>query len=473
MEPVLRTAEGHQVSLRLVRLQSNGNPLTDLEQHPPAGSGSPSMPMDAPFGLVHLGETFTSMLIITNESITRLDEPHLKIELQTVTQRMLLTETPQGYHRGVDIRQSSSQPSPLTSTTTPSLLAPLEPGEQLRIRTLHDIREVGVHILICSMHWLNPVTTERKFLRKFFRFAAVNPLTLKTKVTERPEYLLLEAQIQNVSTTGFILERVAMAPLDPNPQEDNYSFNQPTCHTIDVLRSPTDSLGVPDFEKLSLETASACYGDDREKNILAPDEMFQYVFVFALPFPINRKVPLSLGQLDISWRSEGQGEKGRLQTGTLLHHWEESKGGPGIVRAICKGVPSTISRGGSFDMLVIVQNYTQEKGIYDVVVGWEPPQLNEFPGLAPQGPIRVRLGEVTALNSARAKIKVVATGRPGLQQGEKSFYVQYTLEGITNRLFLSFATLITESLVIKSEDNHDSDKSCIRTVSSSPNQEQG
>lgn len=401
------------------------------------------MPADAPFGQVHLGETFYSFLLIRNEGLMCLHELQVKVELQTATQRCILMSD--------RIEGDNKAPSP--STQPPATDFSLESGSQLRVRTLHDIREVGVHILVCSVQWLNPVTNEVKFLRKFFRFSAANPLTLKTKVTERPEYLLVEAQVQNVSTTGFILERMAMEPSKSMTQDDGQhsEIASPsimsglvTCHTIDVLYSGADGLAV-DFERLSLpsqssnNTIGAVYGPEvLPDKRLGADEMFQYVFVVTLPpFPTSRDVPLPMGHLDISWKSE-TGEQGRLQTGTLLHHWEvgddpnkysttTDNTASSRVQTICKGVPPQIARGQAFDMLVIIQNYHQDSSLSEVTIGWDPPPLTIFPGLVPEGPVRVKLGEVTALNSARVVIRVVAAGTEGMHEGASHFYLQYRI----------------------------------------------
>lgn len=412
----VRAAEGHQLEIRIFRLRADGTRFDAKAEEKNTimvGGGSPSMPAEAPFGMVHLGEKFASNLVIKNEGV-RLTQLFLKVELQTSTHRSTLTE--------------------LTSDD-------LEAGQLLQCKLAHEIREIGVHVIVCSFHYINPITNEKKFTRKFFRFSVVNPLMLKTKVTELKGLLLLEAQIQNVSNSIFTLDCVRFEPVEGI-----------LCNTIKVLtKNPVDCFG---FESLVIEdalinkvTKDPQYGGEQ----LSPEGMHQYVFVVRCEALQPVDVALELGRLDIKWRSEAD-EQGRLQTGILSHQWEHSND----ITVSVLNVPSKCLLYEPFDTLFIIQNRTRTD-LLDVRLIWDMPQGfdNEGTGydlydpsitFAPCGAVEIRLGTLTALNSTRTRMRLVPL-KIGLVESEY-FHVQYIIDGSCSspkRIPVKFTSLIETS----------------------------
>jgi hypothetical protein len=348
--------EGHQLAVRLVRLAADGTPLNASGPRMSIG-GSPSMPAEAPFGTVYLGEKFSSQLIVTNEGVG-LHSVRVKVELQTSSQRVVLV--------GADSDME------------------LPAGQTLPIQTIHDIREVGLHIVVCSVHYTNPVTNERKFARKFFKFTVVNPLSLKTKVTELPcrGLVLLEAQVQNVSGTGFILDTVRFEPFEPL-----YAT------TIDALDEDSELLAFLTDGLVISPSATPRLGRDAEYTGMTLGLEMMYQFVFVLVYPMVASAA-PLGRLDISWRSES-GEAGRLQTGQLCH----PEGTSDTITTMVRGIPDRVTLNTPFEVLFIFKNGA-EKDVHNMRLIYKVDKLDES-SLVPLGNTTVHLGTLTALNTTR------------------------------------------------------------------------
>jgi hypothetical protein len=68
--------------------------------------------------------------------------------------------------------------------------------------------------LICGVHYTT-VQGEKLYFRKFFKFQVLKPLDVKTKFHDvKHGETLLEAQVQNITTTPMFIEAVM---LDPSP----------------------------------------------------------------------------------------------------------------------------------------------------------------------------------------------------------------------------------------------------------------
>jgi hypothetical protein len=114
------------------------------------------------FGSIFLGETFTSYVIAHNESGEKVTNVVVKAELQM---------------KAAD----KSRTMVLLSDADKPATAELEPGASVDDIVSHEVKQLGVHILVCSV-WYNVTGDERKFFRKFFRFEVEKPLDIKTKV---------------------------------------------------------------------------------------------------------------------------------------------------------------------------------------------------------------------------------------------------------------------------------------------------
>lgn len=412
MEAVSRTVEGHQIAVRLVRLkpEASGNPTILPSELLPrtlldSSGGSPSLPAEAPFGTVHLGERFASQLIISNEGGLALTDLRVKVELQTGTQRSVLCET--------------------TESTE------LESYGMTPVTTVHDIREVGVHIIVCSVHYTNPITNERKFFRKFFKFTVVNPLALKTKVTEMPEKDLyfLEAQIQNVSNTKFTLQSVRFEPAE---------FLIATTLAALSLKEETfndthnDVASISDHLKRALEISSCDFplclkSNDAEyqQKDLAPEGMYQFVFVLnnssELPLKSVEENVIHLGRLDINWRAEA-GQCGRLQTGMLSHTTDPSHETIGVS---VRKVPPKVNVCEPLQVLVILKNNTN-RDITNLCLLYDCP-LEEAPIIVLLGNTRIHLGTLTSFNTTRAYLQLFPL-KVGLLK-PSHFWIEYEDNG--------------------------------------------
>lgn len=109
------------------------------------------------FGTTYLGEVFAAILCINNESTSTLRDVIVKAELRTASQRVPMHDT------------------------TDKPRAELAPNESLDVVVQHEIKELGLHTLMCAVHYVT-AKDERKFFNQSFRFQVQHPLSVKTKV---------------------------------------------------------------------------------------------------------------------------------------------------------------------------------------------------------------------------------------------------------------------------------------------------
>ncbi|KAG0742760.1 hypothetical protein G6F62_001804 [Rhizopus arrhizus] len=220
---------------------------------------SQMLKLPSAFGNIYLGETFSTLVSINNESPIPVHQVTTKIELQTSSQRFLLADQP-----------------PLND---------LSPGANSDITVSHEIKELGVHILVCSVQYIGD--GKKRHFRKFYKFQVSNPLAVKTKLNNMIDgRVFLEAQLQNVSAGPMFLERMKFEP------SEHFGF---------------ESLnGRMDSEKTVFED-----------QFIHPQDVRQYLYMLS-PHHADRisRTTNALGKLDIVWRS-AMGDMGRLQTSQL------------------------------------------------------------------------------------------------------------------------------------------------------------
>ncbi|ORX65501.1 DUF974-domain-containing protein [Anaeromyces robustus] len=205
------------------------------------------------FGMIYLGETFVTYICLNNETNKPVHAVSVKIELQTSSQKLLLVE---------------NRPTEL------------EVKKNLEYISQYEIKELGVHILICTVLYMTENREQRTF-KRFYKFQVHNPIAVKTKVNSLSDgRIFFEAQIQNTSQNRMYLERVSFEPHDSYHCKDlNYIVQDESPY----LNEPTNNVR-------------------------------QYLFMLEqIPgiSPLNK-----LGKLDIQWRTNF-GEVGHLQTSTL------------------------------------------------------------------------------------------------------------------------------------------------------------
>lgn len=189
----------------------------------------------------------------------------------------------------------------------------------------HEIKELGIHILVCSVHYTTP-ERERKFFRKFYKFQVLNPLAVKTKVnTLQDGRVLLEAQVQNVAGTPMFLERMRFeASALFNHDDLNSIIELDSSGTAALDSGPGGLVGEAVLgndqsgqrrRHSTIPDGSSVFGST---NYLNPQDTRQYLYMLRpkVPHdPLARTTP-TLGKLDIIWRTQ-LGQTGRLQTSQL------------------------------------------------------------------------------------------------------------------------------------------------------------
>lgn len=107
------------------------------------------------FGNVYLGETFSFYLCCTNDSVSEsVNEVTVRVELQVGSHRVLFIG--EGKADILDAKQS------------------------IEDIMKHEVKELGAHVLICTVSYLLQ-SGERQSFRKFFKFQVYKPLDVKTK----------------------------------------------------------------------------------------------------------------------------------------------------------------------------------------------------------------------------------------------------------------------------------------------------
>ncbi|KAJ3781220.1 hypothetical protein GGU11DRAFT_368306 [Lentinula aff. detonsa] len=246
------------------------------------------------FGSIQLGETFSSCLSVNNEATTQVDAVALKVEMQTATSKITLAE--------IGGKGTS-----------------LEPQDTLENVVHHEIKELGQHVLACTVSYrFNPQnsrtppaseeTSDPNILtfRKFYKFVVTNPLSVKTKVhaprspsalmvpAERDK-IFLECHIQNLTPESIWFERMHFEAAE--------GWNARDTNVISISG-----------EEQSLYTGSTA--------LMQPQDTRQYIYILSPKLSSLEPVIHSpgsvvpLGRLDISWRSS-YGEPGRLLTSML------------------------------------------------------------------------------------------------------------------------------------------------------------
>lgn len=247
------------------------------------------------FGSIQLGETFSSCLCINNETEVEIEVVQTRVEMQTVTNKVVLYEAE-------------------------ALADSLPGGDTLERVVHHEIKELGQHVLACTVTYRLPPNARSvpgasedvtdpslQTFRKFYKFAVTNPLSVKTKVhTPRSpsallsplekEKIFLEVHIQNLTQDAICFERMRLE-----------------C---------TDSWTVIDGNSLTDENDTHKSMFSESMALMQPHDMRQYVYILT-PKNIELFPPvhapgsiIPLGRLDISWRSSF-GEPGRLLTSML------------------------------------------------------------------------------------------------------------------------------------------------------------
>jgi len=287
------------------------------------------------FGSIYLGEMFSSFVNVQNDSTQTVRDVVLKTDLQTSSQRM-----------------------PLSNPTGQAMVVKLVPGENISEVIHHEVKELGVQLLVCSISYIN-TSGEKTMFRKYFKFQVLKPLDVKTKFySTEDEEILLEAQITNTTPHPLHMHKVL---LEPSP-----------------LYNVSDLNFLPDGE---------CIFSDSD--YISPDDTWQYLYKLTPKLRVDDKTSAvkgvsSVGKLDIVWLSNF-GEKGRLQTSQLQRLLQP----PGELKVIVHSIPHFINNNKQFELTLRIYNTTDKKYNLNMTLT----QQKEC-GLLWIGDIKRSLGEV-------------------------------------------------------------------------------
>ncbi|ETI19512.1 hypothetical protein G647_09346 [Cladophialophora carrionii CBS 160.54] len=264
---------------------------------------SSSLGLPPSFGSAHVGETFSCALCANNE---------LRPEqtLKTVSGTRILAEM-----------QTPSQAVPLELHAAEGIADEDRPGSALQRIIRFDLKEEGNHVLAVNVSYTETTgdgqaTSGRvRSFRKLYQFLAQPCLSVRTKTTELETAevvdktygpygktallrYVLEAQLENVSDAGVVLEETR---LQSRPPFKSTSLNWDAEEGIEdggerPLFKPRDVIQVAFLVE---QQEGVSDGLEDVKNSLRRD---------------GRAV---LGQLAIQWRTT-MGERGSLSTGNLL-----------------------------------------------------------------------------------------------------------------------------------------------------------
>lgn len=257
------------------------------------------------FGNIYLGETFSSYICLHNCTTHPVQGISVSAELQSDKAKILLP-----------INESKQMPYTL------------HPHETLDDVIHHEVREIGVHILVCEVHYKTPAGLDESF-RKFFKFHVLKPLDVQTKFyNAETDEVYLEVQIQNITAGPICLETVDLQCTDK-------------------------------YTMTSLNTLSNGESVFKSKNMLQPQNACQFLYcIKPMPALIGNvkqlKLEKNIGKLDILWRSN-LGERGRLQTSQL----ERSPIDYGDIRLTVIEAKNVVRIGDLFDFTCRITNTSE------------------------------------------------------------------------------------------------------------------
>lgn len=257
------------------------------------------------FGNIYLGETFSSYICLHNCTAHPVHGVSVSVELQSDKAK-------------ISLPINENKPTQIT----------LNPNETLDDVIHHEVREIGVHILVCEVHYKTPAGLDESF-RKFFKFHVLKPLDVQTKFyNAETDEVYLEVQIQNITAGPICLETVELQ------NTDKYTVT-------------------------SLNTLSNGESVFKSKNMLQPQNSCQFLYCIK-PIPElasnlkQLKLEKNIGKLDILWRSN-LGERGRLQTSQL----ERSPIEYGDIRLTVIEARDIVKIGDVFDFMCRVTNTSE------------------------------------------------------------------------------------------------------------------
>lgn len=309
------------------------------------------------FGNIFLGETFSSYISVHNDSMHTCKEIVLKVDLQTSSQRLMLSG-------------ANSDP-----------VGELGPDHSIDDVIHHEVKELGTHILVCAVSYTTN-TGDKMAFRKFFKFQVLKPLDVKTKFyNAESDEVFLEAQIQNITPNPVYMERVT---LDPSAQ-----YNAEELNTLDGKEVPDMVFGKVNYLN-AMDTRQYLYCLTPKPEVIKELKVLKGV--------------TNIGKLDIVWKTN-MGERGRLQTSQL----QRVAPGYGDIRVTVEKVPDTVLLENTFEVVCRITNCCERTMDLTLVL-----QNNQSTGVVWVGISGRQLGKLPPNENMDLKLNVIAT-IPGLQ----------------------------------------------------------
>ncbi|KAN0115726.1 Protein of unknown function (DUF974) domain containing protein, partial [Russula decolorans] len=200
----------------------------------PVTNASALLTLPSSFGTIQLGETFSGILAVNNESAAMVDCVNLHVEMQTAASKVLLADIggPTLSLVAGDTRLPPGTRKPAASAAT-TTLGGVDTGDDNGLQNF----------------------------RKFYKFAVTNPLSVKTKVhvprspsalpsTEERSKVFLEVHIQNLTSDPMWFERIILEPApgwniqNINLLPDSQKLSLTVQH-VQLSTAPTTSEAVP------------------------------------------------------------------------------------------------------------------------------------------------------------------------------------------------------------------------------------
>ncbi|GAA5889815.1 hypothetical protein JCM6882_004333 [Rhodosporidiobolus microsporus] len=281
-----------------------------------AGRGGGGMlKVPAEFGRIYLGETFSAVLSLSNDSPSPSPDspflahaPVLKVEMHTA------------------LNPQTGQPTNKHLLATVSSADGLAPGSSSEAAVAHELKELGQHALVCTVQYGQEVEVEggekrvvSRSFRKVYKFDVASPLSVRTKAHSPPptcassslspsqrSLIFLEVQVHNHHASALFFERMRFEPLVLPPPAAEGAPPVPVSAGLRMAEGFADpNEGLFDGEADAL---------------LPPGGVRQFLYVLDQSEEERKKAApgtnQGLGRLDIIWRTP-HGEIGRLQSSTL------------------------------------------------------------------------------------------------------------------------------------------------------------
>ena len=313
MSPPSPVTDANPVALKVMRLCKpvlrfalpvHFLPCDDVALSQPGVALSAMLTLPQSFGNIYLGEKLSCYTSLCNVAHVDLAHVGLKVEVQTQLQRETLAD------------------SSITECSTACFAPQQTLGEIIE----YNLKDVGIHILICSALYTD-AGGERKYFRKFFKFQVNNPLSMKSKTHPLPGHneVVVETQLQNTMPRQIFLSSVDFHPASQFEATPMNDFNPALSGKALLASSAIFPAALPAAHAAAASeaaaTASSAAGLPLLGNLayLKAGDTQQYMFRLKgkkkLLLAQLRQVG-TLGRMDLAWRT-AMGEAGRLQSNTI------------------------------------------------------------------------------------------------------------------------------------------------------------